>query len=572
MDLNYTDLRIETLSKGEYAVVWCNNINQYPSKQRDYYVKLILQNLDTQELRIIDRNIKEIPALPLGSIFRDKQLSQDRIGTYFDFSFYVQKPQTSSLLAPELFDDPTSYFGKLNTQIPLPDGHKYNAAFHSKNQQGIHISSNGKTVFFPAYVITQYFYFRSAALIKQIMSKDSKYNDAVHGLYKTIEIDTNGDASIILNPGVSPDDAAEIVRFSRENGSYANKLFHQIHDDLIASHLKNKTFYEQKGWPYKFNTSILKAFFPFTGEVDMIVRGIELNENYYLALEIIEENSVYPFETLTIFREDPNSGRPIEEKKVTKKKKSKNPTNNAVDETPNNQYEDEKVSNDKRDDGRLDLKDKPIQHQRIQKTSEPESAKVTESTDQRVDLSSDHEESDGDDGTAQMNPAYKDLEHPDRETPGLEAFKKMLSIAQETYEGFSYESLIFHCPSKNDSVTSRKKWRRAFLEDNETRRAYIVAAINYAGKKFCAIDIERDARLPRASTLILSMNDSSDVSQNLITSIMNNYVRENQSWLHRMPSDSFQYSTLKHPQDSTDEAIQRWAKRLVDSLRTSSNS
>ncbi len=403
-------------------------------------------------------------------------------------------------------------------------------------------------------------------MIKQIMSEDSKYQDAVHGLYKTIEIDTDGNAKITLNPGASTDDAPEIVRFSREIDPYANKLFHQIQNDIIASHLKNKTFYEQKGWPYKFNTSILKAFFPFTGNVDMTLRGIELDENYYLAMEIIEENSVYPFETLTIFREDPNGGRPIEEKKVTKKKKSNNTTNNAVDQTPNNQYEYQKVSNDKKDDGRLDLKGKPIQHQRIKKTSDPETAKVTENTNQQVDLSSDHEESDGDDGTAQMNPAYKDLEHPDRETPGLEAFKKMLAAAQETYEGFSYNMHIFHCPLKNDSIISRKKWRRAFLEDNGTRRAYIVASITYNTKKFCAIDIERDVRLPRASTLILSMNDSSDVPQSIISSIMNNYIRENQSWLYRMSLDNFQHTTLKHPHNSTNEAIGRWADRLITLL------
>ena len=181
-------------------------------------------------------------------------------------------------------------------------------------------------------------------------------------------------------------------------------------------------------------------------------------------------------------------------------------------------------------------------------------------------MSSDHEESDGDDGTAQMNPAYKDLEHPDRETPGLEAFKKMLAAAQETYEGFSYNMHIFHCPLKNDSIISRKKWRRAFLEDNGTRRAYIVASITYNTKKFCAIDIERDVRLPRASTLILSMNDSSDVPQSIISSIMNNYIRENQSWLYRMSLDNFQHTTLKHPHNSTNEAIGRWADRLITLL------
>lgn len=41
MDLNYSELKIETLSKGEYSVVWYNNINQYPSKQRDYYIKSV---------------------------------------------------------------------------------------------------------------------------------------------------------------------------------------------------------------------------------------------------------------------------------------------------------------------------------------------------------------------------------------------------------------------------------------------------------------------------------------------------------------------------------------------------
>lgn len=143
----YSELKIENLPEGEHVLLWNNNINQYPSKQRDYYIKLILQNLDTQELKTIDRHIKEIPALPLGSIFRDKQLSEDRIGIYFDFSFNVQKPQNTSSIASELFNIPDSYFGKLNNQIPLPESHIYNAAFHSKNQQGIHISSNGKTFY-----------------------------------------------------------------------------------------------------------------------------------------------------------------------------------------------------------------------------------------------------------------------------------------------------------------------------------------------------------------------------------------------------------------------------------------
>jgi hypothetical protein len=33
MDLNYSELRIDTLLVGEYAVVWYNNITQYPSSE-----------------------------------------------------------------------------------------------------------------------------------------------------------------------------------------------------------------------------------------------------------------------------------------------------------------------------------------------------------------------------------------------------------------------------------------------------------------------------------------------------------------------------------------------------------
>ncbi|HEX5330625.1 Tn7-like element transposition protein TnsE [Sulfuricurvum sp.] len=569
-EFNYNDLTIENIPTGEYLLVWPNNINKYPTNTRDYFATLALKNLLTGELQTIKRNIKEIPALPLGTIIRDRKVTTEKVGELYNFNMAVMDTQTSINLSPDFFTKTNSYFSGLNTKIPTANGHLYNLEHHSKSQYGIELTKEENTVFFPAYVIAQYFYFRSASLIKQLMSATHVHGDAIRSLYKKIVVDATGNMSVLLSPGASPEDAPEIVRFATE--PYANEMFHRIYTDLADSNMKNKAFHEKRNWSYPYNTASLQCYFPFAADVDITFRGVKLKENYYLALEIIQENSVYPFEKLTIYTEHAkrkNCVVPVG--RINKKFRTQNITKNVTNLTPNSKFENIKVANGTEEDGRTDLIDKIIRHETIIVESDKDPRTIFENSEEGANLNSNHEEASGDENTVQMNPAFTDLEIK-RETPGLDDFRSMLFQASEDFEEFSYLlPKVLPLPQKPEEDTSRKKWLRALLVDNETPRAYIVAVIHYNDCTYTVIDIEKDDRIPRASTLILRMDDYTKIPDNIVLSILTNYVREGRSWLHDMTPDNYTSTTLTHPQDSSKEAIKRWAKRLVDTLKDFDN-
>lgn len=570
-ELTYSELNVEAFPEGEYSIIWYNNINKYKSKTRDYFVKLVLENIQTGELKALDRNIKEIPALPLGSIIMNKKLTLQKQGELYNFTFQLNNPQQLIKVPSKFFQEPIEYFKKLDRKkISLSNGNEYSVGYHSSSQQGLLLLSEDRSVFFPSYVIAQYFYFRSSSLIKQIMSYQHKHGDAVKGLYRSIERDEYGNTKILLLPGSSPDDAPEILRFSEIN-PYGNKLFHQIYNDLVDSHLKNKKFYEEKGWGYPYNSAVLRTNFPVLGNINMTFRGIQLTNNEYLALEIIQENSVYPFDTLTIFRESPKrKDKIIPEGMITTNRfRSQDITKNVNDLTPNTMFEHIQVSNDAQEDGRMDLKDKRIVYEKIKIESDAELTKITEDINAPVNLNSDHEESNGDDRTTQINPSYDgdilESTNVDREVPDLDDFKIMLYYASQQYENFSY-TLSSHMTMPVPGKKGKKQWIRAYLTTGE-RRSYMTATINYQGKMYCAIEIEKDPRIIRASTLILRMDDFSKVPDDLIRSILLNYVEMERHWLYGIEPDNYSSATLMHPRDTKEDSINKWTDRFIIALQ-----
>lgn len=296
------NLNTNTYPEGEYTVDWFNNISQHLLNPCNYYIKLVLRNTTTHEVKVIDRDIKLIPSISLGSIIRDKQLISQKIGKLYNFSFLLTHPQTIQNIPSKYFNGHTQYFNGFNRAISLSNSQQYNIGFHSSTQYGISLTNEGKTVFFPSYVIAQYFYFRSSSLIKQALPCFHTHADAIKSLYAELDKYEDGDIEITLPSHISPDDAPEIVRLS-EPSSYANTMFQKIYIDLAMMQLKNKAHYSQKGWLYQYNNAALKVYFPILGNINMTFRGVMLTDNEYLALEIIQEDSTYPFDKLTVYRE-----------------------------------------------------------------------------------------------------------------------------------------------------------------------------------------------------------------------------------------------------------------------------
>jgi hypothetical protein len=231
-------------------------------------------------------------------------------------------------------------------------------------------------------------------------------------------------------------------------------------------------------------------------------------------------------------------------------------------------FEHIQVSNDVQEDGRMDLKDKRILYEKIKIESDAELTKITEDINSPVNLNSDHDESNGDDRTTQINPTYEgdilESTNVDREVPGLDDFKIMLYYASQRYENFSY-TLAPHMTMPVPGKKGKKQWVRAYLTTGE-RRSYITAIINYQGRMYCAIDIEKDSRIIRVSTLILKMDDFSKVSDDLIRLILLNYVEMERCWLYGIEPNTYSSATLMHPRDTREDSINKWANRFIGTL------
>lgn len=565
----YTDLTIEDFPEGAYEILWPLSFRKNAKSTNDYYVQLAIRNLLTKEPTIIEKNIKEIAALPLGGIIRDKNLTEEKSGELYTFDFSVNTSQTSTTLPGYFISDYTPYFNSLSSTIKLFNKFDYNLNYYSKRTKGIELYSRyGDIIFFPAFIIAQYYYFRSASLIRQIMSGAHKHPDAIKSLYKEISDDRAGNVEIILPFGASPADAAEILRFAVD--PYANKLFNNIFSDLFHSHLHYSREYNRRGYEEN-NIASLQTYFPFEADVRITFRGIKLTDNYFLALEIVEENSPYPFEKLTIYTENPyREDQPIKVGQIIKKLSARNITGKLSGAIPNSRFEDMKISNGIKHDGRLDLIGKIIINEKIAVKSKSEILNINENFDEGVNLSADHAECSGDKTTIQMNPAYKGIEPSLRKIPNLEDFKNMLYVASKKNEKFSYVisgNLPF--PQKPKDDCDSKRWLRAFLKkDNITPRAFQLALINFNGCIYTILEVEKDNRIPKISTLILKMNDHTKVPNNIVRSILIDYIKEEKAWLHAIVPIDYEYITLIHPHDSTSKNINGWAARLLDTLST----
>lgn len=196
-----------------------------------------------------------------------------------------------------------------------------------------------------------------------------------------------------------------------------------------------------------------------------------------------------------------------------------------------------------------------------------------ESEDKDVDLSSEDAESNGDENTASSNVNVDDennkQDEDDKDYLTLEDFKNMLfSCAQENKE-FSYTIVIEdYLPQKpEDDKDKRRKWRKAKLVDNETKRKYLAINITFEKRNFTIIEIQRDSLVKGLSSLIVYDKDNSKIDNNLIYLIAKNFVYENGRWLKNFGTMYFEKDFLEHPKGENRDSLKDWYERLVKRMK-----
>lgn len=580
---NYSALHLDNFPAGKHAVLWFNHVSHFRKTSQDYHIALVLKNLATGELQINYRNLKEIPALSLGAIIDNQQLSHETIGKHYSILLSIPKHTASTKMRQQKqeFFLQQPYFSFEGNETIMTEEKTYKLLDRSKEQGFLEYQDeNGRNIFFPAYVVAQYYYFRSASMIAQVMAYTLKDNNRIKGLYKNCSCDDVGNASIILHPGAANKDAPEIFRFAMSD--YASMMFHRIYSDLAKSSQLIKERLEKYNISSTHNTGVLSAFFPFHGLSVMRIRGEELADGSILALEILEENSPYPFENLTVFREHKKYNERLLQMGKIQKKLSAKITEHLNSKRPDQHFDDVTVMATKKQDGRLDLANKDIEYQIIKLNEEAESFKTVEKTRDKTDLASDMASYNGDQHTAQANVQSKidpstpepnddnkddDDEHKDR--PGLDDFFYMLQITTDSKPSFSYIVERYEdLPKKPVGARSKKKWLRAYLANNTTSRRYAAVRVEYNGRNVLVIDVERDSRVEGLSVIIIAMTDNSPIQEKIVHDILVDLVKENSSWLHNLTIPGLINKTIKHPTTISENLLKKWSKRLLKTIET----
>lgn len=232
--MKYSDFTIDNLPDGEYVVVWFNNINHFKIKTQDYFIVFVVKNLQTNEFRIMYRNVKESPEISLGSIIYNKTVTSKTVGEEFTSIMNIPMHNIGFTMKRERPDFYVNekYFS-LPNEVVLTQN-IYKLLRRSSEQRLLeYTDTEGNTILFPSYVIAQYYYYRSSSMSKQVMARYSVNETALEGLYESAKVDKEGNASIVLKPNASGRDGAEIFRFAVDE--YAKNNFKRIYIDLAKS-------------------------------------------------------------------------------------------------------------------------------------------------------------------------------------------------------------------------------------------------------------------------------------------------------------------------------------------------
>jgi|GEM_PF-920012 len=572
IELELNDFTLTYFPKDRDVVVFSyGNIYQ---TETNFKIAIILKSIDSDipEYFLVYINLKEIIAFSIGTLIKNQERTNKSAGTKADIRIDARDKEIEKKL---LFQIP-----QLNQYIEdsiVPDKiNKFNSKFHIKGQWYYILRDefSGKNIYIPHYEVARRFYFTSPSMTRQILSAALEEKSSVlKGLYKNIEDIDLDTKEIVLTQNANTIDAENIYRFATNVDSF--NAWHQIRRNLTASAIKIKEQKEVAGFSSTGNEMKLKVDFPVKEVIDIHARVKVLPDGSLLVLKILEEDTSYNFERLFVKIERKNkSDEPVGV--INKEKSDKNNLSGKITtEKPiiNKSPVEVEIELEERE-RKLGLEGKEVIKTVVKIESDSDVVENNEeSEDKDVDLSSEDAESDGNENTTSSNVNVdgenNEQDEDDKDYLTLEDFKNMLfSCAQENKE-FSYRITIDdYLPQKpEEDKDKRRKWRKAKLVDNETKRKYLAINITFEKRNFTIIEIQRDSLVKGLSSLIIYDRDNSKIDDNLIYLIAKNFVYENGRWLKDFGTLYFEKDFLEHPKGENSDGLNDWYKRLVKKLK-----
>jgi len=500
--------------------------------------------------------LKTLASFPLGAKFKNRQLTGENVlETIRDVRINVKKEFADFCTIGSIH--------KLRVKFShIPD--KIGIYFGQKNrimQQYIHIyvdKLSGKTLYIPHYEIARWFYFRSSSMTRQVLSAnlsglyyEANYTDAIEKR-----------AELYMKHGSSNGDAAEIFRFAKDE--FANIMFHELSIGLSAS--KNNPDNS------KYDARIkIEANFPIFGELNLKVKTFSVDKESSFVYQIIEEDSNYPFNELTVFRYGSNSKKE-KEAILNKKRPNKKELSNVVSrETPSSEYESSKTLKDVfLEEKRRGLEEKKIKYPPLldpddDNTSVSEHIVQSSGVDMELSLTDASASGEKDKVHTSFVQAVVNnkSEHFSLRENNLITFKKIIFFLSEIDKqmtspfGLSVNNIKHeNLPRKPKEYKGKAKWEKSKLSSGIPRQ-YMVSHVIFGNRHFYVIEIEREEGKDAISTQVVFKKDEA-LFFSQIHKIIRDFVQYNGKWEIPETINSFH---MKHIGD-----IEGRAKRLYESL------
>lgn len=545
----HTDKKIKLIMHGD--------IYQY---QSEFYINGIFKEVDDDIYHISYLPLKTLSAFPLGSIFLNKQITGDNVlQNIFDVRIHLNMKWTGFNKISSI-ESLEKVFNRIPDVISGYQGQRkrildqYVATYTDQ--------LSGRKLYIPHYEIARWFYFRSSSLARQVLAIN------LEGLYYEAKYldPLNNIAELYMKHGSSNGDAAEVFRFAKDG--FANAMFQNFGLDLSASKIsKEDTKYDGK--------MRLKANFPVYGNINLKIKGFSIGDAVFV-YQIIEEDSRYPFDELTVFRYGANK-KEEKEAVIVKEKPNIDEMDKAVSkEVPNSGYENiTTVNNVLPEEVRRGLDDKKVRFPPLLDPSEDNDS-ITEHIIQvsgiDIGLSIADASKSGDSSLVHTSFVQKTVTEDEQFTArenNLNVFRRMvfelIDIDRKAKEPLRPSvKILMHenLPRKPKDYKGRAKWEKSNLSNGNPRQ-YMVAQVSIKNQEFYLIDIEKNDKEDAVAIRVVYRQRES-LHQSILHKIARDFVQHNGKWIIPESLESF---PINHVGSDSDRAKRLYGK-LIDVINT----
>ncbi len=543
-ELHHIDISGSEFKDKILMLYWIQGVS---AKSPDNYYEVLFQVC--QSNKYVKTNIFPEYLSPLGTFYKNGRTYEveQPIGNKISVSIEPKAINTVKRISQIISD--TEY--NLSTPNMFNGEKEYFNTRKNKLQYCVVFENSSQIIIFPCSVIGARYYFTSTAMRKQIFAHH------LDGLYeKPININADGEAKIIMKPGVPDSDAKYIILFTKDE--YAKKQWFAIKNNL----LKEKNLSSRAGR----ETSVIPLLidFPFTKAMNMDVRALRFknkNKEKILVLEILKERtSIFDFKKIIIIRRE---HRKAIDKKVIMLEDCKT-ADSITTKEPAATLKPIKIKNT----GEDNIEELQIE---IQKEYLPpkdsETVAIFEMGDQKIDVSSAQPHTSGDTSTKHglVERITKKGDEREREAFTLDDFVEMVTGLQ-SIRGVT-DFLIHpkgYIPVRGKNTSSLKEY---YDKENKKGRMFIHVTFEYKGYRVCLVEIDQN-KLPSGTSTYILVSGNGSISYEDVNSLLTLYVNNTgiEEIKRKFIVENIRFLCKNHPKAKNEELYERWRGTLLQKI------